>query len=90
MRRKLQTKVGAAIYSKRKTVVDVGAGEVKVMSGVVNGKRGEPKTKARKASLPLIPPVLSMLDLYRLRLGNPTSGIMFPTEVGHPCVFGVR
>src|SRR6202451_2671140 len=84
MRRKLQTKVGAAIYSKRKTVVDVGAGEVKVMSGVVNGKRGEPKTKARKASLPLIPPVLSMLDLYRLRLGNPTSGIMFPTEVGPP------
>jgi integrase len=63
---------------------DVAAGEIKVMSGVVNGKRGDPKTKARRASVPLIPPVLSMLDLYRLRLGNPTSGIMFPTEVGTP------
>jgi integrase len=60
------------------------AGEIKVISGVVNGKRGDPKTKARKASVPLIPSVLGLLNLYRLRLGNPTTGVMFATEVGTP------
>jgi integrase len=63
---------------------DVPAGEIKVISGVVNGKRGDPKTKARKASVPLIPTVRELLDLYRLRLGNPTTGVMFATEVGTP------
>jgi hypothetical protein len=65
-------------------VTDVSAGEIKVMSGVVNGKRGDPKTKARKTSVPLIPSVRELLDLYRLRLGNPTTGVMFATEIGTP------
>jgi integrase len=63
---------------------DLATGEIKVMSGVVSGKRGDPKTKARKASVPLIPSVRELLDLYRLRLGNPTTGVMFATEVGTP------
>jgi hypothetical protein len=34
--------------------------------------------------VPLIPSVRELLDLYRLRLGNPTTGVMFATEVGTP------
>jgi integrase len=60
---------------------DGAAGEIKVISGVVNGVRGDLKTKARKASVPLIPSVLALLDLYRLRLGNPTTGVMFASRV---------
>jgi integrase len=56
-------------------------GEIKIFSGVVSGKRGEPKTEARKTSVSLIPVVRELLDLYRLRLGNPTTGVMFPSEV---------
>jgi len=63
---------------------DAESGEIKVISGVVNGKRGDAKTKARKASVPLIPSVRELLDLYRLRLGNPSTGVMFATEVGTP------
>jgi integrase len=59
-------------------------GEIFVLSGVVNGKRGHPKTEARKNSVPLIRSVRELLDLYRLRLGNPTTGVMFATEIGTP------
>jgi hypothetical protein len=34
--------------------------------------------------VPLIQPVRDLLDLYRLRLGNPTSGGMFATASGTP------
>jgi hypothetical protein len=54
------------------------------MSSVVHGKRGAPKTEARENSVPLIPWAKQPLDMYRLRLGNPTSGIMFPTGGGTP------
>jgi integrase len=55
-------------------------GEISVTSSVVNGVRGETKTEARKNSVPVIQPVRELLDLYRLRLGNPTKGVMFETE----------
>ena len=32
----------------------------------------------------VIQPVRELLDPYRLRLGNPTTGIMFATEVNTP------
>jgi integrase len=51
---------------------------------VVHGKRGNPKTEARKNSVPLIQPVRELLDMYRLRFGNPTSGVMFATACGTP------
>lgn len=63
---------------------DAENGEINVLSGFVNGKRGDPKTKARKASVPLIPSVRELLDLYRLRLGNPTTGVMFKTDANTP------
>ena len=50
----------------------------------VNGKRGDPKTEARKNTVPLIQSVRDLLDLYRLRLGNPVAGVMFATGCGTP------
>ena len=69
---------------------EVADGAIKVTSGVVNGKRGDTKTTARNASVPLIPAVREMLDLYRLRMADPetgalpTTGVMFPSEAGTP------
>lgn len=63
---------------------DVATGEIKVLSGVVSGKRGDTKTLARKKPVYLIPSVRELLDLYRLRLGNPMAGVMFATEIGTP------
>jgi integrase len=63
---------------------DAENGEIKVLSGVVNGKRGKTKTAARKNTVPLIPKVRELLDLYRLRLGNPTTGVMFPAMLRAP------
>jgi integrase len=59
-------------------------GEIAVLSSVVNGKRGNPKTEARKNTVPLIPSVRELLNLYRLRLGNPLAGVIFPTANGTP------
>jgi integrase len=61
---------------------DVEGGEIAVVSSVVNGKPVDPKTEARKNTVPLIARVRELLDLYRLQLGNPASGVMFPTARG--------
>jgi integrase len=69
---------------------DANKGEIAIVSSVVAGKRGNTKTKARAASVPLIPSVRDLLDLYRLRLANPETGelpktgVMFATEVNTP------
>jgi len=54
------------------------------LSSVVNGKRGDTKTDARKDSIPLIDPARKMLDMHRLKMGNPAAGVMFPTKNGTP------
>ncbi len=56
---------------------DANSGEIAVLSSVVNGRRGKTKTEARKNTVPLIKSARDLLDLYRLRLGNPMSGVMF-------------
>jgi integrase len=58
--------------------------EIEVLSSVVRGRRGNPKTEARRDSVPVVPKVKELLDLYRLQMGNPTSGVMFPTANGTP------
>jgi integrase len=68
---------------------DANNGEIAVLSSVVNGKRGETKTEARKNTVPLIPTVRALLDGYRASLVDPTSGVpasgvMFATGVGTP------
>lgn len=51
---------------------------------MVRGVRGDLKTEARKDSIPVIPSVRELLDLYRLQLGNPSTGPMFSTANGTP------
>jgi integrase len=57
---------------------------IEVVSSVVRGKRGDPKTEARKDWVPVIQPVRELLDLYRFQLGNPTAGVMFKTRNNTP------
>lgn len=64
--------------------------ELKILSSVVQGKRGAPKTRARRDTVPLIEPLQQMLEMHRLKLGNPHSGVVFPTSTGLPvCLHNV-
>jgi integrase len=58
--------------------------DLTILSSVVAGKRGEPKTRARRDTVPLIEPLRHMLEMHRLKLGNPRSGVVFPTATGSP------
>ena len=50
--------------------------------------RTEPKTSKRKAPVPVIGFLAKKLDAYRLSLGNPESGWVFPSlETGRPLNF---
>jgi integrase len=70
---------------------DGDAGEIAVLSSVVNGKRGETKTEARKNTVPLIHSVRDLLDRYRASLADPDTGalpsgnkVMFASGTGNP------
>lgn len=41
------------------------------------GFLGQPKSKASRASVPVIPVLRQMLDVHRARAGNPTEGFIF-------------
>ena len=43
-----------------------------------------PKTPASQDDVPVIPALKTKLDLWRLRSGNPTKGLMFPSSTGTP------
>jgi integrase len=72
------------IQGLRWEAYDLDNNEIEVVSSVVRGIRGDPKTEARKDTVPVIKPVRDLLDLYRLQLGNPSSGVMFPSGNGNP------
>jgi integrase len=44
----------------------------------------EPKTRASKAPVPVISPLVAMLEQHRRGLGNPKVGVMFPSGNGEP------
>ena len=58
--------------------------ELSVRRSVWEGHIDEPKTRKSKASVPVIPRLRSVLDLYRFECGNPISGPMFKSERGTP------
>jgi integrase len=55
--------------------------QVSVNSSWWQGHRQPPKTKKRKAPVPVIEPLARKIDSYRLSIGNLTSGPMFPSDV---------
>jgi integrase len=58
--------------------------ELHVLQGIVAGRVQEPKTRARKAPVPLLPSLAQILGRYRERGGNPVTGPMFRTTNGTP------
>jgi integrase len=44
----------------------------------------DPKTRASKAPIPVIPSLAAMLKRHRERIGNPVAGPMFPAANGQP------
>ncbi len=58
--------------------------EIAITRAVVHGKIGEPKTKQRKNSVPVIARLKLILDQYRLSCGNPAKGVMFANSEGQP------
>jgi integrase len=57
---------------------------LKVLRGMWRGIAGETKSKASKASVPVIAPLRNLLDQHRLRCGNPETGIMFKSRRNTP------
>jgi integrase len=53
-------------------------------NSVVEGHIDEPKTDKRRASVPIIAPLVTMLDAYREQQGNPQSGWIFANSKGKP------
>lgn len=61
--------------------------EIRVMRGVVNSVVGRTKTKKRKAPVPVIQPMQSLMDQYRASRGNPTTGPIFASIEGKMPLF---
>jgi integrase len=57
---------------------------LKVTRSVWESFVNEPKTRKRKAPVPVILPLRRLLDQYRLSVGSPTAGVMFATMKGTP------
>jgi integrase len=58
-----------------------GNGELRVTRSIVEGEIQEPKTRASKAAVPLLPSLAAVLDMHRQRDGEPTSGPIFRTSL---------
>jgi len=44
----------------------------------------EPKTRKSTGAIPVIGPLAKRLEIHRVRMGNPTSGPVFPNAAGKP------
>jgi integrase len=59
-------------------------GEIFIARSIWHGHVTEPKTKASKAAIPVVPYLAAMLERHRLRVGNPSSGPLFAASNGKP------
>lgn len=57
---------------------------INITRSMWHGRMSEPKTRKSKGAIPVIAPLANRLELHRARMGNPTSGPMFPNESGKP------
>jgi integrase len=58
--------------------------EMKVTHSIWNRHIGDPKTKASKAPIPVIAPLLKFLERHRVNKGNPENGWVFSSSIGSP------
>ena len=59
-------------------------GAIHITQSLWHGRMTKPKTRKSKGAIPVIAPLAKRLEYHRSLLGNPTSGPMFPNEVGKP------
>jgi integrase len=57
---------------------------LRVTQSVWNSHVNAPKTAASQDDVPVSPALKTKLDVWKLRCGNPTSGLMFPSSTGTP------
>jgi integrase len=57
---------------------------LRVTQSIWNSHVNTPKTPASQDDVPVIPALKTKLDLWRLRCGNPASGLIFPSSTGTP------
>jgi hypothetical protein len=55
-----------------------------ISRSITNGVADDPKARASAVPIPVVPYLAALLDAHRERLGNPTSGPMFPAGNGEP------
>jgi integrase len=58
--------------------------ELSVQQSVWKGYTTDPKTEKSKAAVPVISKLAPILKAHRLRIGNPTVGLMFPSGGKQP------
>jgi len=63
---------------------DIRSDGISVERSIWNGHTHEVKTAASKNLVPLIPALQVILEAHRLRLGNPSTGPLFPTACNTP------
>jgi integrase len=61
--------------------------EIHVTQSVWESVVTEPKTRKSKAPIPVIAPLADRLNAHRFRLGNPETGVVFPSSTGTPISF---
>jgi integrase len=59
-------------------------GEMMIARSIWQGHITEPKSQKSRAPIPIIKLLGHRLELYRMRLGNPNSGPVFPNDTGKP------
>jgi len=57
---------------------------LRITQSVWNSHVNAPKTAASQDDVPVIPALKTKLALWKLRCGNPTAGLMFPSSTGTP------
>jgi len=57
---------------------------IHITQSVWHSHSSEPKTRKSKGAIPVIAPLAKRLEFYRARMGNPTSGPIFPNAAGKP------
>ncbi|HEV2424661.1 MAG TPA: tyrosine-type recombinase/integrase [Terriglobia bacterium] len=63
-------------------------GQLFVKRSIWNGRVTEPKTRKGRAPVPVIRQLADLLELHRLRAGNPATGPIFANATGKPLSLG--
>ncbi len=66
---------------------DADGKQISITRSIWNGIVDEPKTRKSRSAVPVIKPLATMLEIHRLRSGNPKEGPIFRNRNGKPLSF---